>query len=67
VLLEKKNRAKCLTGISSNAVFIGILVNTPTTVKIVLAVKGLGGETLTPRSPVIGLILGQDHLPPGVS
>jgi hypothetical protein len=33
-MLEKKNKhAKYLTGISSNAVFIHILVNTPTKVK----------------------------------
>jgi hypothetical protein len=39
-MLEKKY-AKYLTGISSSAVSIRVLVNTPTKVKLFLEVKGL--------------------------
>jgi hypothetical protein len=38
---KKKNHAKYLTGISSNAVFIRILVNTPTKVKNVPGSEGV--------------------------
>jgi hypothetical protein len=41
---NKQKHAKYLTCISSNAVFIRLLVNTPTKVKKILAVKGLNNR-----------------------
>jgi hypothetical protein len=45
----RKKYAKYLTGISSNAVFIHILVNTPTKVKNVPGNEGVKGQYLLKR------------------